>query len=115
MKNHHKVSNELIKKLIESNFPFSWNPEDLTIAELLDALPIGFIYHADDTRDWNPKWIYWLQIFPRDFTENWWNWQVEYSYDWSWKYERWTLPNALAEIWLWLKENNYLPNTIWTN
>jgi hypothetical protein len=38
MKNHHKVSSDLIKKLIEYDFPFSWNPEDLTIAELLDEL-----------------------------------------------------------------------------
>lgn len=35
---------------------------------------------------------------------------VAYSRNWlATKMIDWTLPNALAEMWLWLKENNYLP------
>jgi hypothetical protein len=88
MKNHHKVSSDLIKKLIEYDFPFSWNPEDLTIAELLDELREDRrrVAHRQYSELKDDTSIY--PIYPKDDT---------------------SFPDYLAEFYLFDKENKYLP------
>jgi hypothetical protein len=125
MNNSHYPSIELCKKLTEIGFPrtemwmldflyerpnqwdifeydFSLDCEDHewttykcpSIAELLDELP---------------KSIW--EVHSKELTIEyiWWDAFVEYT-DSRYRLERkvWTLPNALAEMYIWLKENNYL-------
>lgn len=100
MKQEHKVSAELVKKLIDNNFQFSWNPEDVTVMELLDEMPKSI--ETDDLE-------YYLYY---DFTDN----KVYYTSDNCWSCEAEilmeyfgdTLSHALGKMYLWLKENNYL-------
>jgi hypothetical protein len=111
----HYPSLELCKRLTETWFPKTekiieinqneypktmWNIwvncyYSPNIAELLDELP------------WEIEGCY-LSIVKQ------FDWCYDISYQElfvSWELHKtlWTLPNALAEMWLWLKENNYLP------
>lgn len=94
MKQEHKVSKELIDRMIEINFPFYWNPYEVTVMEMLDVMP-KYIWEA------NSKMLT-IQYVPNVF--------IEYS-DGRYRIARttWeTLPNALAEMILWLHENEYI-------
>ena len=108
MNSTHYPSLELCKKLTEDGFPetylsmISWVIQEKrgvssieyfqgvvplvcpSVMELLDELPTFVAIEKED------NWTY--SCYKFDFTP---------SYNWA-------LPNALAEMWLWLKENNYL-------
>lgn len=68
--------------------------------EMLDVMPqiIKLFKDEDD--------VYLLTIFPRHFLKN--IYEVGYLHNLSGKYERDTLPNALAEMILWLVKNKHL-------
>lgn len=105
MKQEHKVNLELVNKLIDNNFPFSWNPEDVTVMELLDKMPSWIIVNYKNWDIGNYK----LEIGRQWTSESTDAYYVHYV-EWTGAYSfmLWTLPNALAEMWLWLKENGYL-------
>ena len=119
----HYPSLELCKNLTEAGFPatemyigeyrhtqlnkefevtirdscYAWDYETFrnvwfcpSVMELLDAIPTELEYE-------NGTLSYlWMSIDR-------WVW-----YNWFHIVDYWTLPNALAEMWLWLKENKYL-------
>lgn len=100
MNNAHYPSLELCKKLMEAGFIWSARSQVLwtdkyvcpSVMELLDEIPKKIVYWTEG----------YFSIKKLDFYIVWYsfdNWQVSFS---------WTLPNALAEMWLWLKENNYV-------
>jgi hypothetical protein len=110
MNTTHYPSLELCKRLTCNWFPetekWEYYPdidtylEKPSIAELLDELPTSI-------KEW---WKYllginWVWTDKRQF-----NVRYETVY-WSNKiwFQDESLPNALTEMWLWLKENNYLP------
>ncbi len=83
------------------NNPSAWYNESLplvcpSVMELLDEIPKDI------------KWC-WATI-----VKNYSGWYVRFEWEYApmWMaWDRWqcdSLPNALAEMWLWLKENNYL-------
>ena len=116
MNTSHYLSLELCKRLTEAGFPETeenclwYEGEDRlytleemerlqkyacpSIAELLDELPEKIFYQ--------PKWK-WNDAF-LCITKD----EVWYYGEWHSQIVHWTPPNALAEMWLWLKENNYL-------
>ena len=86
------------------NNPSAWYNESLplvcpSIMELLDEIPSSIhIWHSEFTLYISP---YSITYYPNQL---WW-WDVPvFASILSW----WTYQNALAEMWLWLKENNYL-------
>lgn len=121
----HYPSLELCKKLTANWFPktekcwtrsLKWDEESKTFPYELSSRPTpwGYYFAASvmELLDELPQSIikfqltHWLSMYKRDFWDN--LWQVCYYNNWSGIYRRDTLPNALAEMWLWLKENNYL-------
>ena len=100
MKQEHKVTKELVDRMIEIHFPFSWNPYEVTVMEMLDVMP-------NDLSDWIDNAI--CLIFWKHFDAD--TFYVCYQEEWNTKtesYFRWTLPNTLAEMVIWLYENNYI-------
>jgi len=131
LKSEHYPSLELCKKLTEAGFPQTENewktwqdwlikwilPAKIkkkwlwglltwrrcpSIAELLDELPksietedLEYYLYIDVTND---------KVYYTD--DNCWSCESELLIEHFWEH----LPNALAEMWLWLKENNLLPN-----
>ncbi len=123
----HYPSLELCKKLTEAGFPeetschfrknnsdiyehtfWPWNDESYvcpSVMELLDEMPNWITVKYKDWDVWNYK----LEI-GRQWTSE----SIEAYYahyvelNWAYVFCLGTLPNALAEMWLWLKENNYL-------
>lgn len=131
MNTSHYPSLELCKKLTEIGFPVTelfyetddWSTEHFeriiirwwrwkfstfnfvcpSVMEMLDIMPASIIIEESICYLWIEKdddWEY--VVFYQECIE----------YEWcSWrKYIEWTLPNALAKMYLWLKENNYLPS-----
>lgn len=120
MNSSHYPSLELCKKLTEEGFPeatschfrrnnsdiyehtfWPWDDESYvcpSVMELLDEMPKLIHY-------W---WIHYLTI-NWEWTGNWYfNCRYKPTY-WEGKmFHNEAIPNALAEMWLWLKENNYL-------
>lgn len=132
MKPHHYPSLELCKRLTEVGFPetekfyclyrhsqlskdFNWEIRDTdgtgdyeyikesyrcpSIAELLDEMPHEIF------KKWFWKWC--LTIQKTDIS-----YAVAYLFEWVPRGEyfaRTLLSDALAEMWLWLVENNYIP------
>lgn len=72
-----------------------------SIAELLDELPDDKIYKDKYS-------IYWLEIYKNIVQYANHSTDIDAEPIILQRYE-WTIPNALAEIWLWLKENDLLP------
>lgn len=68
-----------------------------SVMELLDRIKLNEKYTIDIDKNWE---VYSVMIFANKIDELTKNCPI-FS---------WTLPNALAEMWLWLKENNYLPD-----
>jgi len=116
MKQEHYPSFELCKKLTEAWFrwteriinddwKFDYPDCDAfacpSVMELLDELPERI-----------DKWQYYYLFteWLKDVTIYYW---YNTEFDWveilEWTLITWLLPNALAEMWLWCKENNYLP------
>jgi len=126
MNTSHYPSLELCKKLTEAGFPITVKVRKLNMAwyqapqclhipiwywvcpsvmELLDEMP-NFIQVK--YKDWD-VWNYKLEIGRQWASKSREAYYVHYV-EWTWAHSfmLWTLPNALAEMWLWLKENNYL-------
>lgn len=125
MNTSHYPSLELCKKLTEIGFPmtqniklFCWDSwyknavynEEIhsdkydyvcpDIMEMLDVMP-------NDLSDWIDNAI--CLIFWKHFDAD--TFYVCYQEEWNTKtesYFRWTLPNTLAEMVIWLYENNYI-------
>lgn len=113
MNQNHYPSLELCKKLTEARFPKTekcFNDNEIrndfdytrdaeynvcpSIAELLDEMPERIKWW--EFQMWKKECWY----FKDDATDN-----VHYPVI---VFNKRSLPNALAEMWLWLKENNYL-------
>ena len=134
----HYPSLELCKKLTEAGFPrtemyigeyrhtqlnkefevtirdscYEWDYETFrnvwfcpSVMELLDEMPNWITIKYKDWDVWNYK----LEIGRQWTSESIEAYYVHYV-EWNWAYAFYlnTLPNALSEMWLWLKENNYL-------
>ncbi len=123
MKQEHYTSFELCKKLTEAWFPwteriinddgkFDYPDCDMfacpSVMELLDELPADIIENyrlyvkkcsAKSIYKENDEYI----VYYRN-TES-----GEQKWGSYWGFCDELLPNALAEMWLWCKENNYLP------
>lgn len=115
MNTSHFPSLELCKKLTEFDFPkteesieldFTSSPRFLkmpSVMELLDEMP-PYIYQWD-FEEWD---TFDFSIFKMENKRYMCRYQFDDEYYLEEFYQE-TLPNALAEMWLWLKENNYLP------
>jgi len=124
MNTSHYPSLELCKKLTEIGFPITekfwqyWKICDAfhdcmihseasvcpSVMEMLDVMPQSII-----------EWV--LQISHDCHDDGSWDlyWAVEYSAWQSWSFpmescddDKWWLPNALAEMVIWLHQNNYI-------
>lgn len=124
IKSEHYPSLELCKKLTEIGFPeTAINYEQLKTDEEADFS----IWYFAKSSAYNiyrcPSVMEMLDVIPREIMKNgFWRWylsiqatdisySVAFLFDWvpRWEYfARDTLPNALAEMWLWLKENKYI-------
>ena len=98
MKSEQKVTKELVDRMIEIHFPFSWNLYEVTVMEMLDIIKIPLHHRLSidkmfDIDDW--EW-YKVSFYSSEHFNDLIRWF------------QWTLPNALAEIVLWLHENNYI-------
>lgn len=93
-----------------------------SVSEMLDVIPEFINYETDYQKNGEEKTVkrkcrieitkldlwYVVKIRDEDFAEpKDWN-------GWNWKTFWWTLPNALADLIIWLVENNYLtfPNNV---
>lgn len=119
----HYPSLELCRKLTEAGFPeetschFRRNNSDIyehtfwpwddasyvcpSVMELLDEMPDTIAQE------------YLLHFWKNNDRQYWVSYQeVEWKH-WLWECGKWfeTLPNALAEMWLWLVENGYINKT----
>lgn len=70
-----------------------------SVMELLDEMPTDIDYL------WENRW---LRIMYVAEDEAWEVWEVWYLFGSTWRVEYWTIPNALAEMRLWLVENGYI-------
>lgn len=97
MKIEHKVSKELVDRMIEIHFPFSWNPYEVTVMEMLDVMP----YKID-------KWeiSYYLTIFWKNGA--WYQPDNFHAFTQPLIDIRKEPPNALAEMCIFLYDNWYI-------
>ena len=130
MKESHYPSLELCKKLTEAGFPETENV-------WLDSKEWAFVWWSESFRLWGLKKIheeYWytfyrcpsiaelldelpqsIHIWHHEYTLNITPYSITYIPNQSHSADipllPWiNVPNALTEMWLWLKENNYLTN-----
>lgn len=93
MNTEHKVSTNLVDKLISINFPFSWNPYEVTTMEMLDKLPDNICLKLDKWLGW--EYCYQLVINKR---VQWYDVMYARNPDILCHIELTPLPDALAEM-----------------
>ena len=101
----HYPSIELCKKLTEAGFPETeYKPTQYLNSEFNEYVCPSVMELLDEM----PKYVKWIPL-QVDYWTGQWTYCTHCYVKYSWLNYTWLdLPNALAEMWLWLKENNYL-------
>ncbi len=119
----HYPSLELCKKLTEAGFPrteYQYEQNNNKRSQAFWDIKFWNNWYSYTDNNWLleavcPSVMELLDVFPTEI--NWFALKIrqprKYTVEYSCNSDKifssvWTLPNALAEMWLWLKENNYL-------